>query len=148
MSNNVVPLMPIDTLHQIMAVNLNAAKSMETEKIVDLQLTDMGGNKGAKAAHYTLYVRKGILKVNPPSPGIGQFLITADSLTWKQLVLGKLDPQAAVASGAVVISGGTPASFYSFMDLFDAASSQSTVREGASDLSQDNLLYLPAVNSD
>lgn len=42
-----------------------------------------------------------------------------DSLTWKQLVLYKLDPEDAVAAGKVVISGATPESFYEFMDLFD-----------------------------
>ena len=59
--------MPMDTLHRIMAVNLNASKSMETDKLVDLQLTDLGKNRKAPA-HYTLNVRKGILEVNPPSP--------------------------------------------------------------------------------
>jgi hypothetical protein len=52
-------------------------------------------------------------------------VITTDSLTWKELVLGKLDPEAAVAmvrdrAGLeVVISGATPESFYAFMDLFE-----------------------------
>jgi hypothetical protein len=66
-----------------------------------------------------LNVRKGILEVDPPSAGEGQFEIVTDSLTWKQLVLAKLDPEDAVANGKVVISGGTPESFYAFMDLFE-----------------------------
>jgi hypothetical protein len=57
--------------------------------------------------------------VDPPSASEGQFEIVTDSLTWKQLVLAKLDPEAAVANGKVVISGGTPESFYAFMDLFE-----------------------------
>ena len=48
-----------------------------------------------------------------------QFEIVTDSLTWKQLVLAKLDPEDAVANGKLVISGGTPESFYSFMELFE-----------------------------
>ena len=48
-----------------------------------------------------------------------EFVITTDSLTWKKLVLGKLDPEVAVANGEVVISGATPESFYAFMDLFE-----------------------------
>jgi hypothetical protein len=40
-------------------------------------------------------------------------------LTWKELVLSKLTPEDAVEKGKVVISGGTPESFYSFMDLFE-----------------------------
>ena len=31
-----------------------------------------------------------------------------DSITWKQLVLGKLNPEDAVANGKVVISEETP----------------------------------------
>jgi hypothetical protein len=36
--------MPMDTLHRIMAVNLNASKSMETDMVVGLQLTDIKKN--------------------------------------------------------------------------------------------------------
>jgi len=117
MDNHTVLLMPMDTLHRIMAVNLNASKSMETDMVVGLQLTDI--HKNDRAAHYTLQVRKGIFEVDPPSSSKGQFVITTDSLTWKELVLGKLDPEDAVANREVVISGGTPESFYSFMDLFE-----------------------------
>lgn len=112
----VVPLMPMETLHRIMAVNLNASRSMETDTIVGLVLTDTHKNK---PDHYTLQVRRGILEVNPPSPGSSQFEIITDSLTWKELVLGKVSPELAVTNGKVVISGGTPEGFYAFMDLFE-----------------------------
>jgi alkyl sulfatase BDS1-like metallo-beta-lactamase superfamily hydrolase len=114
--NVVVPLMPMETLHRIMAVNLNASRSMETDTIVGLVLTDTHKNK---PGHYTLQVRRGILEVNPPSPGSSQFEIITDSLTWKELVLGKVSPELAVTNGKVVISGGTPEGFYAFMDLFE-----------------------------
>lgn len=117
--DNVVPLMPMNTLHRILAVNLNASKSMETDMVVGLQLTDIKLNDPNVPDHYTLNVRKGILEVDPPSASEGQFEIVTDSLTWKQLVLAKLDPEDAVANGKVVISGGTPESFYAFMDLFE-----------------------------
>ena len=119
MGDNAVQLMPMDTLHRIMAVNLNASKSMETDMVVGLQLTDIPKNNRTEPDHYTLQVRKGILEVDPPAAGNEQFVITTDSLTWKELVLDKLDPEAAVADGKVVISGGTPESFYAFMDLFE-----------------------------
>ncbi|MBN1810684.1 MAG: MBL fold metallo-hydrolase [Anaerolineae bacterium] len=114
--DNAVELMPMDTLHRIMAVNLNASKSVDTDMVVGLELTDTHKNK---PDHYTFQVRKGILEVNPPSPSEGQFDIVADTLTWKDLVLGKLAPEDAVANGLVVISGGTPEGFLSFMDLFE-----------------------------
>jgi alkyl sulfatase BDS1-like metallo-beta-lactamase superfamily hydrolase len=117
--DNAVKLMPMDTLHRIMAVNLNASKSMETDMVVGLQLTDIKKNDPNAPNYYRLNVRKGILEVNPPSSTKGQFVIVTDSLSWKQLVLGKLEPEVAVANGKVVISGGSPESFYSFMDLFE-----------------------------
>ena len=116
--NIMVPFMPLDTLHRILAVSLNASKSMLTDMVVGLQLTDGGKNK-PNPAYYTLNIRKGILEVNPPSASSAQFVIVTDALTWKQLVLYKLTPEDAVAYGKVVISGGTPESFYAFMDLFE-----------------------------
>ncbi|MCU0487654.1 MAG: MBL fold metallo-hydrolase [Anaerolineales bacterium] len=117
--DNVVPLMPMATLHRIMAVNLNAFKSIETDIVVGLQLTDIPKNNRIGPAHYRLQVRRGILEVDPPTLDKGQYVIITDSLTWKQLVLAKIDPADAIASGKVVISGGTPESFYAFMDLFE-----------------------------
>jgi alkyl sulfatase BDS1-like metallo-beta-lactamase superfamily hydrolase len=118
-ASSAVPLMPMDTLYRIMAVNLDASKSMETDMVVNLQLTDVKVNDPEAPDHYKLNVRKGIFEVNPPSASEGEFLIITDSLTWKELVLYKLDPEDAVTNGMVVISGGTPESFYAFMDLFE-----------------------------
>lgn len=119
MSPNAVQLMPMDTAFRIMAVNLNASKSMETDIMVSLNLTDMPKNKVDQPDEYILWARKGILEVNPPVPSEGLLEITTDTLTWKQLVLYKLSPVTAVADGRVVISGGTPESFYAFMNLFN-----------------------------
>jgi alkyl sulfatase BDS1-like metallo-beta-lactamase superfamily hydrolase len=117
--DNAVKLMPIDTLHRIMAVSLNASKSIATEMVVGLQLTDVKKNDPKTPNYYTLNVRKGILEVNPPSASTAQFVINTDTQSWKELVLGKLAPEDAVSNGKVVISGGTPESFYAFMDLFE-----------------------------
>jgi len=114
-----VELMPMATLHRILAVSLNASKSMEKDIVVNVQLTDIETNDPKVSDHYTLNVRKGILEVDPPFVSKGQCDMVTDSLTWKQLVLAKLDPEDAVANGKVVISGGTPESFYSFMELFN-----------------------------
>ena len=111
--------MPMTTLLRIRAVSLNASKSMEKDIVVNVQLTDIETNDPKVSDHYTLNVRKGILEVDPPFVSKGQCDMVTDSLTWKQLVLAKLDPEDAVANGKVVISGGTPESFYSFMELFN-----------------------------
>ncbi len=117
--DNVVPLMPLDTLHRILAVQLSAAKSMTMQLDVGLQLTDIPKNNSPKPAYYTLEVRKGILEANPPSAGPAQFVIVTESLIWKKLVLGKLTPQAAIDLNKVVISGGSTQDFLNFMDLFE-----------------------------
>jgi alkyl sulfatase BDS1-like metallo-beta-lactamase superfamily hydrolase len=118
MDPNIVRLMPMDTLHRIMAVNLNASKSVNADIVVGLQLTDIKNNDPKGPNHYRLNVRKGVLEIDPPSASGGEFVIVTDSLTWKQLVLYKLNPEEAVANGKVIITGGTPPSFYAFMGLF------------------------------
>ena len=87
--------------------------------MVGLQLTDISKNNRTGPAHYRLEVRRGILEVDPPTSVKGEFVIVTNSLTWKELVLSKLAPEDAIANGKVVISGGTPESFYAFMDLFE-----------------------------
>lgn len=118
MDPNAVRLMPMSTLHRIMAVSLNASKSLQTDTTAGLRLTDIGRYDPNRSKNYTLQVRKGILEVDPPSESRNQFVIITDSLTWKELVLYKLDPRDAVADGKVTISPGSPESFYAFMDLF------------------------------
>ena len=112
-----VPLMPMDTLFRIMAVSLNASASLDREIVVGLNLTDM--NNTTEPSEYTLYVRKGILEVEPQTPENAGFTITTDLLVWKNLVLGKLDPKEAVSEGNVEITGADPQAFYEFLGLFN-----------------------------
>jgi len=114
MDENAVYHMPMDALHRIMAVSLNASKSLDVDMAVGLELTDM---KKAKDAKRALHVRRGVLEVE--SQSYGRFTVLTDSLTWKMLVLGKLSPRDAVASDLLAIAGGTPGEFYDFMELFD-----------------------------
>ena len=124
MDANAVSFMPMDAAFRIMAVSLNASKSLETDIVVGLHLNeDIGGKKGLQSGtepeYYALHVRRGILEVNAECHGNGQSLIiTTDALTWKNLVLGKINPQDAVADGLVDI-GGADQAFYDFMDLFN-----------------------------
>ncbi len=46
------------------------------------------------------------------------FTIVTDSLSMKNLVLGKLNPEEAIASGDVEIVGAGPEEFFGFMELF------------------------------
>lgn len=118
MDPHAVELMPLDTLHRIMAVKLNAAKSVTTDLVVGLQLTDKPKVNSPKPATYTLVIRKGILEVNPPEPTNNQFVIITDTWTWKQLAIGSLAPHTALDLGKVAINGGSAQDFLYFMDLF------------------------------
>ncbi|WP_410508882.1 alkyl sulfatase dimerization domain-containing protein [Methanosarcina hadiensis] len=116
MEERFVPLLPMDTLHRIMAVSLDASECLDKEITVGLQLTDM---KNAKSSDYALYVRKGIVEIQPEVPEDADFTITTSSMVWKNMVLGKLDPQKAVSDGKVNISGADSKAFYEFMALFE-----------------------------
>lgn len=118
MSDIAVELMPLDTLHRIMSVNINASKTLETNTIAGLKFTDIEKNDANQKNHYTLNVRKGILEIDPPN-NKEKFRIETDILTWKQLVLGKITPKDAVKKEVVVISNGSVKDFYTFMGLFE-----------------------------
>lgn len=116
MEDRFVPLLPMDTLFRIMAVSLNSTASLDEEITVGLNLTDMNNTE---SSDYAMYVRKGIVEVQPEVPEDGNFTITTDSLVWKNIVLGKLDPQEAVSEGEVKITGADPQAFYEFLALFN-----------------------------
>ncbi|MGD9976181.1 MAG: alkyl sulfatase dimerization domain-containing protein [Desulfatirhabdiaceae bacterium] len=112
--DNVVQWMPMDTALRIMSVNINASKALNNDTAPVLLLTDVSDGQ----YYYFMYVRNGILEVNPPDLDYCDFAIITDSLTWKNMVLGKLDPVTAIQDNNVMISGATNDKFYQFMDLF------------------------------
>lgn len=127
---NALNFMPMDSLFRIMAVSLNASKSVAKDIVVFLQLTDINKYKKQNYKHkqkdgstepslYALHVRKGILEVESDSPKKSEFRIVTDTMTWKELVLGKLQPEDSVSNGQVVIAGADPDDFYDFMHLFE-----------------------------
>jgi alkyl sulfatase BDS1-like metallo-beta-lactamase superfamily hydrolase len=129
-SPNALNFMPIDSLFRIMAVSLNASKSVEKDIVVCLQLTDIKKYKNynyknkqkdgsSEPSLYALHVRKGILEVESDTPKKAEFKIVTDTMTWKELVLGKLQPEDSVSNGQVVIAGADPEDFYDFMHLFE-----------------------------
>lgn len=113
---NLVVYMPMDTLFGIMAVSLNASKSLNKDIVVGLHLTDLTNT--TELADYTMHVRRGILEVQPQIPDNPKFSVTAKSLVWKNVVIGKLDPQVAVSQGDIVIADGNPQELYKFLALF------------------------------
>ena len=115
--DNLVVYMPMDTLFGIMAVGLNASKSLDENIVVGLHLTDLTNT--TEPADYTMHLRRGILEVQPQIPDNPEFTLTAESLVWKNVVLGKLDPQEAVSNGDIMVSGADPGELYSFLGFFN-----------------------------
>jgi alkyl sulfatase BDS1-like metallo-beta-lactamase superfamily hydrolase len=113
LDDNIVFYMPMETIFRIMAVSLNASKALDEEYVVGLDLSD-----DSVSGDYAIYVRRGIVEVQQETAESPKFVIVTDSMTMKNLVLGKLDPEEAVSGGEVEISGADPEEFYEFMDLF------------------------------
>ena len=127
---NALNFMPMDSLFRIMAVNLIASKSIEKNIIAGLKLTDINNHNKhdyknthkpgtSDPSRYSLHVRKGILEVESDTLKKAEFKIITDSMTWKELVLGKIQPEDAVSDGKVIIAGGDQQEFIDFMDLFE-----------------------------
>ncbi len=113
LDDNIVFYMPMETIFRIMDVSLNATKALDQEYAVGIELSDDSVN-----GDYALYVRKGIVEVQQEVAEDPKFTVVTDSLTWKNLVIGKLNPEEAVSGGEVEISGADPEEFYGFMNLF------------------------------
>jgi alkyl sulfatase BDS1-like metallo-beta-lactamase superfamily hydrolase len=113
LDENIVVYMPMETIFRCMAVSLNATKALDEEYAVDLELSD-----DSVSGDYAIYVRRGIVEVEQEVADDPKFTVVTDSLTWKNLVLGKLNPEEAVSSGDVEIIGANPEGFFGFMDLF------------------------------
>ena len=73
-----VPFMPISDLLRIMAVRLNATKSLDKDMIVALSLTDMKNR--AEPSDYSLHIRTGILEALPKEAETAEFTVATDSL--------------------------------------------------------------------
>ncbi len=113
LDDNIVFYMPMETVFRCMAVSLNASKALDEEYAVSLELSD-----DPVSGDYAIYVRRGIVEVEEEIASDPKFTIVTDTLTWKNLVMGKLNPEEAVSGGRVEISGADPEEFYGFMDLF------------------------------
>lgn len=111
---NIVTQMPMDTLFRIMAVNLNASKSLNEDYVVGLELTD----ENVTPNIYKIHIRRGVVEIQPEIPENPAFTISTESLIWKRLAMGQIDPQETIEKGYVVIEGADQEEFTKFMDLF------------------------------
>ncbi|MBM9520837.1 MBL fold metallo-hydrolase [Desulforhopalus vacuolatus] len=117
LDDNIVALMPMDTLFGIMAVGLNASKSLDENIVIGIHFTDL--TNSTEPADYTMHLRRGIIEVQPQIADNPAFTITAESLVWKNIVLGKRGPQEAVSNGDIIVSGADSEKLYRFLGFFN-----------------------------
>lgn len=110
---------PLDVLHRVplagimqaMAVNLNAEKSLDTDRIVTFRFPDV-------SEVYTIHVRRGVAEVQPGSPEDAQIVVTVDSAVWKEILSGRRNPVVAFASGDINVDGSR-LELVKFLGLFE-----------------------------
>ena len=115
--NNLVRYMPMDTLFGIQAVSLNASACLDEDILVGLHLSDLCGT--TQPASYAMHLRRGVLEVQPRIAEDPAFVVITESLVWKNVVLGKLDPHEAVSNGDILVGGADPQALYDFLGFFD-----------------------------
>jgi alkyl sulfatase BDS1-like metallo-beta-lactamase superfamily hydrolase len=103
--------LPISGIVEAMPVNLNAAKSLETNQIVGLRFPDVG-------EAYTVHVRRGVAEIQPVFPENPEIAVTVDSNVWKEIVMGRRNLAMAFASGDVEVEGSKLKLVY-FLRLFE-----------------------------
>lgn len=115
--DNLVRYMPMDTLFGIQAVSLNASACLDEDILVGLHLTDLCST--TQPASYAMHLRRGVLEVQPQIAEDPAFMVITESLVWKNVVLGKLDPHEAVSNGDILVGGVDPQALYDFLGFFD-----------------------------
>ena len=97
---DLVHSIPLTAIFNSMAVNLNAEKSADVERVVGFRFSDTGDV-------FTVHVRRGVAEIQPSLPENPDNTVTVNSLVWKEIVAGMRNPALALVKGDVAIEGGT-----------------------------------------
>ncbi|MBN2179137.1 MAG: MBL fold metallo-hydrolase [Deltaproteobacteria bacterium] len=97
---DLVHSIPLTAIFNSMAVNLNAEKSADVERVVGFRFPDTGDT-------FTVHVRRGVAEIQPRLPENPDNTVTVNSLVWKEIVAGMRNPALALVKGDVSIEGGT-----------------------------------------
>lgn len=81
---------PLSLFFDALAVNLDPVKSADLDKRVGIKFTDTG-------EAYTIHVRRGIAEITPGLKDNLDMLVHADSVKWKEMLVGLRAPVTPVA---------------------------------------------------
>ena len=82
--------LPLSLFFDSMAVNLDPIKSADLDKRVGIKFTDTG-------EAYTIHVRRGVAEITPGLKDNLDMLVHADSVKWKEMLVGLRDPASQLA---------------------------------------------------
>lgn len=103
---------PLSAIFASLAVNLDPAKSIQTNKKVLFYFPDVKEN-------YSIHVRRGVAEVQAFAMENPDMTITVDSKTWKEIVAKIRNSTWAYTIGKLKIEGGA-SEFAAFMKMFQA----------------------------
>jgi alkyl sulfatase BDS1-like metallo-beta-lactamase superfamily hydrolase len=102
---------PLRSIMMAMAVNLDAGRCLETDRVVGFRFPDVD-------EAYTIHVRRGIADVQPVFPQRPDVAVTMDATVWREILTGRRNPAVAFVSGDVTVEGST-LELIQFLRLFD-----------------------------
>ena len=106
---DVLHSIPLQTIFNAMAVNLNPVKSVHVDRIVGFRFPDTG-------EAFTVHVRRGVAEIQPRFPENPDISVTVDSNVWKEVVAGLRNPVAALFKD--IENQGGMLNFIKFLKLF------------------------------
>ena len=112
---DILEQMPVDTVFNILSVNLDSDKCIEEKADFAAGLTLLADDRES----YTMYVRNGIFTTSGSLADNLEFSVETSPVIWKNVSLGKLAAETAVNNGDITIVQGTSEDFYRFLDYFE-----------------------------
>lgn len=110
-SDAMIAQLPMAVVMDALATNLRAEDVLDVEQRVALRFPDTGDA-------WTLWLRRGVLEPVPALLDERDLLVEVDSLAWKKMLGGQVNPALAIAKDMTFVEGGRVA-FARFLKHFE-----------------------------
>ena len=110
-SDAMIAQLPMAVVMDALATNLRAEDVLDVEQRVALHFPDTGDA-------WTLWLRRGVLEPVPALLDERDLLVEVDSLVWKKMLGGQVNPALAIAKDMTFVEGGRVA-FARFLKHFE-----------------------------